>query len=217
MKSAHNKTTRIVIADDHSIFRKGLAQIISEAPDLTIVAEAENGNELMAQVEKTKPDVVLMDLNMPEKTGWDLVVPLKSAYPKLALIVLSVSSEEEYAIKFFKAGVAAYLNKAAAPQQVVEAIRKTSRGEKFVTSHIAEKLVAYVGKARELPPHDYLSAREFQTMLLIASGKRITDIAKELSVSVPTISTYRTRALEKMNLKNNAQLTNYVFKNKLLD
>lgn len=216
MKRKLPHKTKIVIADDHAVVRMGLVQIISETSDLEVIAEAENGNLLLDKIRALQPDVVLMDINMPEKSGWDVMMQLKIESPKLPVIVLSISPEKDFAVKFFKAGASGYLTKASAPEQLVDAIRKVAGGGKFVSPALAEKLASDLIADGEQAPHESLSPREFQVMSLIASGKTVSEIAEALGVSVPTVSTFRARILEKMSMKTNAQLTHYVIKNGLL-
>jgi len=208
---------RVMIADDHAVVRKGLIQIIAETDDLELIGEAEDGAELLKKIRQGSPDVVLMDIDMPVMSGWNVMMQLKFEAPKLPIIVLSISPEGDYAIQFLKAGAAGYLNKCSAPEQLTEAIRKVARGGKFISPELAEKLAFNLGNPTEKPLHETLSPREFQVFCLFASGKTVSEIAKTLSLSVPTISTHRTRILEKMKMKTNAQLTHYAFKNKILD
>lgn len=208
---------RVVIADDHAIVRRGLVQIISETDDLELVGQAENGHELLKLVSGLKPDVAVMDINMPGKSGWDVMLQLKSEKNKVPVLVLSISAKEDYALKFIQAGAAGFLSKASAPEQLVEAIRKVSQGRKFITPELAEQLALQLDQDLEKAPHERLSPREFQVMCLLASGKTVSVIADELALSVPTISTHRARILDKTGLKNNAELTNYAFRNKLID
>jgi len=207
---------KVFIADDHGIVRKGLVQVISDTPDMLVVGEAENGNELLAKVKKLKIDIVVMDLDMPEKSGWDVIVQLKIDLPKIPVIILSVYPEEDYACKFFKAGASGYLNKGSAPDLLVEAIRKVTGGGKFISPSLAEKLAFDLGLDEDKLPHEKLSHREFQVFHMIASGKSVKEISVELSLSVPTISTHRSRILEKLDLKSNGELIHYAFKNGIL-
>ncbi len=207
---------KILIADDHGIVRRGLVQVISDTPDMLVVAEAENGNELLTKIKKLKIDIVVMDLDMPEKSGWDVIVQLKIDFPKIPVIILSVYPEEDYALKFFKAGASGYLNKTSAPEQLVEAIRKVTRGGKFISPSLAEKIAFDLGLDDNRTPHDKLSHREFQVFHMIASGKSVKEIAEELSLSVPTISTHRSHILEKMGISSTAELIHYAFKNGIL-
>ncbi len=217
MKNSKQEKIKIIIADDHAIVRKGLVQVISETEDISVVEEAENGNELLAKIRVLDLDLVVMDISMPEKSGWDVIAQMKIEYPRLPVIILSVYPEEDYALKFFQAGASGYLNKTAAPELLVEAIRKVADGGKFVSASLAEKLAFELVDENKKRPHETLSPREFQVFCMIASGKTVKEISKELSLSVPTISTYRARVLEKTEMKNNAQLTHYAFKNKLVE
>ncbi len=217
MTLSKQEQIRVIIADDHAVVRKGLVQVISETDDISVIGQAENGNELLEKIRALNLDVVVMDIGMPEKSGWDVMIQLKTECPNLPVIILSVFPEEDYAVKFFQAGASGYLNKTAAPELLVEAIRKVAGGGRFISPDLAEKLAFELGEDRKKLAHESLSPREFQVFCLIASGKTVKEISKELSLSVPTISTYRARILEKMDLKSNAQLTHYAFKNKLLE
>jgi two-component system invasion response regulator UvrY len=217
MKNSKQEKIKIIIADDHAIVRKGLVQVISETEDISVVEEAENGNELLAKIRVLDLDLVVMDIGMPEKNGWDVIAQMKIEYPRLPVIILSVYPEEDYALKFFQAGASGYLNKTAAPELLVAAIRKVADGGKFLSASLAEKLAFELVDENKKRPHETLSPREFQVFCMIASGKTVKEISKELSLSVPTISTYRARVLEKTEMKNNSQLTHYAFKNKLVE
>lgn len=208
---------KIIIADDHAFLRKGLVQIISETSDLSVVAEAENGEELLDMIRETEVDVLVMDVEMPKKSGWDVMLQLKIERPKLPVVILSVFSEEDYAIKFFKAGASGYLNKTSAPELLVKAIRKVASGGKFISPALTELLAFELGRESQSKPHENLTTREFQIFIMLASGKTVKEIAKELSLSIPTISTHRAHILEKMNLKTNARLTYYAFKNNIIE
>ena len=206
---------RILIADDHPVVRKGLRQIISETPDMVVADEATNGWEVLSKISSGDYDVVLLDITMPGKDGMDVLTQLKYEKPKLAVLMVSMHPEEQFAIRALRAGASGYLTKESAPDELVNAIWKVSAGGRYITPSLAEKLAFMVQKVEQLP-HEALSDREYQVMRLIASGKTITDIARELSLSVKTISTYRTRVLEKMKMKNNAELTHYAITNKLV-
>ena len=206
---------RILIADDHPVVRKGLRQIISETPDMIVADEATNGWEVLSKISAGDYDVVLLDITMPGKDGMDVLTQLKYEKPKLAVLMVSMHPEEQFAIRALRAAASGYLTKESAPDELVNAIWKVSAGGRYVTPSLAEKLAFMVQKVEQLP-HETLSDREYQVMRLIASGKTITDIARELSLSVKTISTYRTRVLEKMKMKNNAELTHYAIKNRLV-
>jgi two-component system invasion response regulator UvrY len=208
---------KIIIADDHAFLRTGLVQIISENSDLAVVAEATDGEELLEKIHTLDLDVVVMDVEMPKKSGWDVILQLKVEKPKLPVIILSVFSEEDYAVKFFKAGASGYLTKTSAPELLVEAIRKVAAGGRFISPSLVELLAFELGNESPKKPHEKLSPREFQVFTMLASGKTVKEIAKELSLSVPTISTHRAHILDKMNLKTNARLTHYAFKNNILE
>jgi two-component system, NarL family, invasion response regulator UvrY len=206
---------RIVIADDHAIVRKGLVQIIVEIPDMEVVGEAENGRQAIEKVRALQPDVVVLDINMPEKSGWDVLVQVKDEFPEIPVIILSIAPEKDYAVQFFKAKASGYLNKQSAPKELIDAIRKVNSGRKYISQSMAETLTMSLGEESDNPPHESLSPREFQILCMIGSGKTVTGIAEELSLSSATISSHRAKILQKMGMKNNAQLTHYVFQNKI--
>jgi two-component system invasion response regulator UvrY len=208
---------KILIADDHPVVRKGLREIIEETSDMEVTDEASNGQEVLAKVFKKDFDVVLLDISMPGRSGLDILKELKSQLPKIAVLVLSIHPEEQYAVQVLKAGAAGYLTKKSAPEELVTALRKVSTGGKYVSPSLAEKLASALETGIEKPPHETLSAREYEVMRKIASGKTVTEIARELFLSPKTISTYRTRILEKMGIKNNAELIRYAIKNRLVD
>ncbi|MGE5301179.1 MAG: response regulator [Acidobacteriota bacterium] len=208
---------RILIADDHRIVREGLKQILAETPDMIVVDEASNGQEVLGKVWENDYDVVLLDISMPGRSGLDILKQLKNERPKLAVLVLSMYSEEQYAIRALRAGASGYMTKESAPDELIEAIRKVSTGRKYISPTVAEKLAVSLEANDERPAHENLSDREYQVMCMIASGKTIKTIAGELSLSVKTVSTYRTRILEKMRMKNNAELTHYSIQNRLVE
>jgi DNA-binding NarL/FixJ family response regulator len=184
---------------------------------MRVADEASNGQEVLAKVLKKDIDVVLLDISMPGRSGLDILKELKSQWPKLAVLVLSIHPEEQYAVQVLKAGAAGYLTKKSAPDELVTALRKVSAGGKYVSSSLAEKLASDLETGIDKPPHETLSAREYEVMRKIASGKTGTEIARELFLSPKTISTYRARILEKMGIKNNAELIRYAIKNRLVD
>ena len=208
---------KILIADDHPVFRRGLKQIIAETTDIVVADEAADGLEVLNKVKVGDFDVVLLDISMPGKTGIDVLAQLKYERPKLPVLMLSMHPEEQYAVRALRAGASGYLTKESAPDELVGAIRKVSTGGKYVSASLAEKLASIVQKEGEELPHQTLSDRELHVMCLIASGKTVSEIAKGLSLSVKTISTYRSRILEKMKMKNNAELTRYAINNSLID
>jgi two-component system invasion response regulator UvrY len=208
---------RILIADDHAIVRKGLKQIISETQDMVVADEAGDGQEVLNKVRKNGFDMVLLDISMPGRTGLDILRELKAEKPKMPILVLSMYPEEQYAVRVLRAGASGYLTKESAPDELIAAIRKVSIGKKYITPSLAERLALDLDIDSDKPLHETLSDREYQVLCLIASGKTVGEIAEKLSLSAKTISTYRARILEKMNMKNNAELTHYALQHKLVD
>jgi two-component system invasion response regulator UvrY len=205
---------RILIADDHPIVRRGLRQILLDEPDISIVGESQSADEVLKLVRTQNWDAVILDISMPGRGGLDTLEELKRQYPDLPVLMLSMHPEDQYAARAFKAGAAGYMTKESAPDELVKAIRKITKGGRYVSEAFAEKLVAMMGA--EPPSHDNLSAREYQVMLMIASGKTLSQIAAEMALSIKTISTYRTRILEKMQMTSNAEITHYAIKNGLV-
>ena len=208
---------KILIADDHAIVREGLKQIISGTPDMAVVAEASNGEDVLEKVSANKYDVILLDISMPGRSGLDILRQLKIEKPKLPIMMLSVHPEEQYAVRALRAGASGYLTKESAPDELIAAIRKISQGRKYVSSSLAEKLAYELGIDVKKLRHEVLSDREFQVMCMFASGKTVKEIATELSISIPTIRTYRIRILEKMKMKNIAEIIHYAVKQGLVD
>lgn len=207
----------ILIADDHSVVREGLKQIISGNADMTVLAEACSGNEAIEKIRKNPISVAILDISMPGKNGLDTLKELKVMHPDLPVLILSMYPEEQYALRFFRAGASGYLTKKSAPEELINAIRTVSRGKKYVSPVLAEKLVGELDVTNEKPLHSALSDREFQVLCLMASGKTSGEIAEELFLSVKTISTYRARILEKLRLRNTAELINYAIQNQLVE
>ena len=208
---------KILIADDHAIVRQGLKQIVTETRDIIVAGEASNGQELLNKIKDEDYDVVVLDITMPGRNGIDVLRQLRTERPSLPILILSMHPEEQYALRALKAGASGYLTKESAPDELVTAIRKVSSGGKYISTSLAEKLAFELGAGREQEPHETLSDREYRVMCMIASGKTVMAIAEELMLSEKTISTYRSRILEKMNMKNNAELTYYAIKNHLVD
>ena len=207
---------RILIADDHAIVRRGLKHIVSEQPDMTVVGEAENARQVLDLVRTDEWDVIVLDINMPGRSGLEVLKELRREHPKLPVLVLSVHPEDQYGVRVLKAGAAGYLTKDSAPDELVQAIRKVHRGGKYVSASLAEVLAFELETETDRPRHESLSDREYQVMTMIASGKTVGEIGEDLSLSVKTISTYRARVLGKMKMRTNAELTHYVIQNQLL-
>lgn len=208
---------KILIADDHAIVRKGLVQILADSPDSIMVDEASDGEEALTKAYAGDYDLVLLDISMPGKGGLDVLKALKVHRPRLPVLILSMHSEEQYAVRALRAGASGYLTKGSAEDELLSAIYKVLSGGRYVSSLLAEILADALHVNSERLPHETLSNREYQVMRMIGSGKTATEIADELSLSVKTISTFRTRILQKMRMKNNAELTYYVIHNKLVD
>jgi two-component system invasion response regulator UvrY len=210
-------TIRVFIADDHAIVREGLKQILADSRDIVVAGEAENGLDAIRLFPKSRCHVMLLDISMPDKNGIEVLKQLKKEYPDTQVLMLSMHREDQYAIRSLKAGAAGYLTKQAAPKELVVAIRQVASGQKYVSAALAQALAAQVGEDHAMPVHDTLSDREYQTLTLIASGKTVSDIAQELSLSVKTVSEYRARLLVKMKLKNSAELTHYAIRHHLVE
>jgi DNA-binding NarL/FixJ family response regulator len=207
----------IIIADDHLLFREGVKRILSETSDIAVVEEAGNGQELLEKTGMKKYDVILLDISMPGRSGLDVIKQLRSDNPDIPILVLSMHPEAEYAERVLKAGASGYLVKECTPDELIEAIRKVSKGKKYVTPSLAEILACNLDIKTSGLPHEALSDREYEIMCMIASGKTVKEIAGELSLSRKTISSHRAHILEKMGMKNNAQLTHYAIQNHLVD
>ncbi len=207
---------RVLIADDHAIVREGLKQIVADTPDVIVAGEAANGHEVLEYVRTHDCEVVLLDIAMPGKDGLAALKELKSLRPRLPVLVLSMYPEEQYAVRLLKAGASGYLTKESAPEELVAAIRKVSQRGRYVSASLAEKLAFLLDRTGDRAPHEILSDREFQVMLMIASGKTATEVANAMCLSVKTISTYRGRALAKMGMRNNAEFAYYAMKEGLL-
>jgi DNA-binding NarL/FixJ family response regulator len=208
---------KIIIADDHEIVRAGLKQIIADHPNMQVTGEASNGNELLKKIREHEYDVILLDIHMPGRNGLETLKQIKEEKKDIPVLVLTMYPEDKYAIRSLKAGAAGYLTKVTISEELVGAIKKVYQGGKYISLSLAETLADAISCDSEKLPHDYLSDREFQVLCMIASGKTIGKISEELCLSVKTISTYRKRILEKMNLKNNAELTHYGIKNRLVN
>jgi DNA-binding NarL/FixJ family response regulator len=208
---------RILIADDHAIVRAGLKQFIADEPDMVVAGEANDGVETLTFVRNQECDVVLLDISMPGKNGIDTLRQLKRSRPELPVLILSAYSEQQFAVSLLRAGASGYINKESASEQLVSAIRTVMRGGKYVSPSVAQVLVSDLSGEAEKPLHSMLSKREFQIFYKLAAGTSVSKIAEELFLSVKTVSTYRARILEKMQMTSNADLTYYAVKNKLID
>jgi DNA-binding NarL/FixJ family response regulator len=203
---------KILIADDHSIVREGLKQIVAQSPEMAVLGEAVNGQQVLELVQKTDYDLILLDIAMPGRGGIDTLKQLRIVKPAIPVLILSMYPEDQYAVRAIKAGASGYLSKESAPEELIGAIKKVAMGGKYVSAGLAEKLVGHLGPDTDKQDHTLLSDREYQVMVMIASGKTVKEIGEELSLSVKTISTNRTRALKKMGMKNNAEMTYYAIK-----
>lgn len=208
---------RILIADDHAIVRSGLKQILEENRDMKVVAEYDNGIDALNWLRANICDVVLLDISMPGKSGIDVLKQLHEEKPKLPVLVVSIYPEDQYAVRLIKAGAVGYLTKESASAVVVEAVRHVASGKKYISAAVAEMLANEFGAHSGKLPHEILSDREYQIFLMLASAKTATEIAITLGLSVKTISTYRSRILEKFHLRNNAELMRYAVENKLAE
>jgi DNA-binding NarL/FixJ family response regulator len=212
-------TVKLIVVDDHAIVRRGIVQVLAEHPDVKIVAEATDYNSLRNELKKHgEPDVLVMDVGLPGKNGIDVLKALKEDHPRLKVLMVSMYPEDQYAVRAFRAGAFGYLNKASAPEKLLEALSQVIAGKKYVTPEIAQALIENLNAPEDTAPlHEKLSDREFQTLKLMASGKRLADIAEALALSPKTVSVYRARILEKMGMTNNAELTHYAIKHGLVE
>lgn len=208
---------RILITDDHAIVRQGLKQILSAMPDLTVAGEAGDGHEALACIRAEHFDVALVDVSMPGMSGIELVKRIKAERPKLPVLVLSMHKEQQFALRALKAGAAGYLTKESAPELLVQAIRKVAGGGRFITPQLAEQLAASVDPFAERAANNTLSDREYQVLRMIVAGKSLSDIAGELSLSVKTVSTHKTRIMKKLGVQTNIELLQYALTHGLTD
>ena len=206
---------RVLIADDHAVVRRGLIQILTDACKTLTVGEARDAPEVLRLARERDWDIVVLDISMPGRNGLEALKELRQVRPRTPVLILTTHPEEQYAIRVLRAGAAGYMTKESAPEHLVEAVRRVTAGGRYVSPSLAELLAASVGGDAEKPPHESLSDREYQVLCMIASGKTVGQIARELSLSDKTISTYRARILEKMGMKTNADLTHYAISNRL--
>lgn len=208
---------RIALADDHKIVRQGLKQILGEEADLQVVGEASNGGETLKLVTESPLDVLVLDMSMPGRSGIELIKLIKLEKPKLAILVLSMHQEEQYAVRAIKAGAKGYLTKESASDQLISAIRKVASGGVFITPAVAERMALDFGASQDEASHTQLSDREYQIFEMIVAGKNVTAIADEISVSVKTVSTHKARILQKMRMSSSAELIHYAIDHSLVD
>lgn len=207
---------KVLVVDDHPVVRKGIIHILEEDPRVEACAEAGSAAELMRRVSEERWDVVVLDINLPDRSGLEVLRDLKAAFPRLPVLVLSVYPEDQYAVMALKAGASGYLPKDGLAEELAAALHKVADGGRYITPRLAERLAENLLSPPVEQPHLRLSEREFQVLLGLASGKRLKDIARQMNISVKTVSTYRARVLEKMGMENNAQLTRYALRNGLL-
>jgi DNA-binding NarL/FixJ family response regulator len=208
---------RILLAEDHAVVRQGVRQLLLDRGVAAEVAEAQTGAEALMEAVRHSYDVILLDISLPDLNGVEVLKRLKRKVPRVPVLMFSMYREDQYAVRALKAGAAGYLSKTVDAAQMIAAVQQVAAGRKYVSPAMAEALANYVSFDGEQMPHEKLSDREYQTLCMLASGKRLTDIAHALSLSVKTVSVYRTRLLEKMKLRNNAELTFYVMTNRLVD
>jgi DNA-binding NarL/FixJ family response regulator len=209
--------TRIAIADDHVLVRRGLAELLREMDDFRVVGEAASGDELLRLIRDERVDVIVMDMNMPGPSGLDLVKSIRAEFPKLPILVLSAHPEDQYAVRVVRAGAMGYLTKESAEADLVVAVRRVAAGKRYLTQALAASLLDALDVDPDEDPHVALSDREYQVLRLIASGMTVGGIAEHLSLSVKTVSTYRSRLLQKMGMSNNSEITRYALENGLVE
>lgn len=209
-------TIRVILCDDHALIRRGIRDTLSDAPDIEVVGEAGDYGELRTLMRAVETDVLVLDINLPGRSGLDALHALKDEGSAIRVLVVSMYPEDQYAIRALRAGAFGYVNKGGDPALLVQAVRTVAQGRKYVTPEIAQMLVESLTTPTPANAHDTLSDREMQTLVLIASGKRLSDIAEELTLSPKTVSVYRARVLEKLGLSNNAELTVYAIRNGLV-
>lgn len=208
---------KILVVDDHAIVRDGLRRILQDTPDMVVADEASNGEEVINKVWNNHYDLVLLDISLPGRDGLDVLKQLKCTNPQIPILILSMYPEEHYAVRSLRAGASGYLTKQSSSDELIGAIRKVANGSRYITPSLAEKLAFELGGDVRKLPHEKLSDREYQVMCMFGSGKTVKEIAEILSLSIRTISTHRAHILNKMEMKNNAQLTYYAIKNALVE
>lgn len=207
---------RVVIADDHAIVCEGLKQIIGSDPAYIVIAEVNTAAQAMQMIRAGGVDILLLDISLPDRNGIELLKQLKQETPSLKVLVCSLHHEDAYALRALRAGASGYLSKQCAPATLLSALHQVAIGRKYISAELAQELADHVGSRIDVEPHQRLSDREYQTLLKIAAGMTVTEIAAQLTLSVKTISMYRTRLLQKMRMRNNAELTHYAIRHQLL-
>lgn len=208
---------KVFVADDHTLIREGIKNLIENEPDLKLVGEASNPYEIVEKCQHANPDIILLDLSMPGKSGLDVLKDIKNVSPDIKVLIMTMMPEEQFAKRTLKAGASGYITKDSSPEDILAAIRKVASGRKYVSTTLAEKLAESLDANSDKLPYDLLSDREFQIFKMIASGKKQTDIANDLSLSTSTVNTYRKRIFDKFNFKSSADLIHFAIQNKLLD
>jgi len=208
---------RILIADDHPVVREGFKQMLADYDDMLVTGEAHTSQEVLNKVYKNEYDVLLLDIFMPGRSGLEIISELKKDYPKMAILVISAYPEEQYSVRALRRGASGYLLKLTAPEELISAIRTVSQGKNYISPSLADRLANMIKDDAQESPHERLSDREFQVMRMIVSGKSLKEIAEELALSDKTVSTYRARILEKMNMKNNAEVIHYAIEQGLVN
>jgi two-component system invasion response regulator UvrY len=206
---------KVLVCDDHVVVRRGLRQILAETPDIMVGGEAGTADEALALLRRESWSVVVLDINLPGASGMDLLAQVRKERPSLPVLVLTVYSEEQYAVRAIKAGAAGFLTKESAPDKLIEAVRKVAAGGRYISAELAEALASLLAGEGKGTPHERLSDREFEVLKMLASGKTVSQVAQDLGLSVKTVSTHRVRILKKMNMKTNAELTHYAVRNGL--
>ncbi|MGP0565922.1 MULTISPECIES: response regulator [unclassified Nitrospina] len=211
-----NGLIKVLVADDHEVVRQGIKTILATTSDLRVVGEARDGVEVLKKIKEMEIDVVLLDFDMPRKSGLEILIEIKAIKPQIPVLILSIFPEKHYGLRFLKAGASGYLGKASVSVQLVEAVRKVAQGGKFVSPEMTDRLIGELNKSNKEAPHEKLTDREFQVFHLIALGRKIKEIADELNLSINTISTYRARILEKMGMDSNSEIVRYAIDNSLI-
>jgi len=207
---------KVLIIDDHTLFRKGLKEILLDTSYIEDCKEAKNGQEALDIISREKFDIVFLDIAMPDINGIETLKKIKTLYPEIKVLMLSMYPEEQYAMRSLKLGASGYITKSADPEELLRAVEKIVKGGKYIPQSFSEKLLHYLDKSNDIPLHEKLSEREFQVLLMIARGRTLREISKDLSISIKTVSTYRARILEKLELQNNAEIINYAITHGLI-